>query len=120
MPRVNNDRAAVAQRVIEKVIAVATESENYNDVRADLGKLDPNSKSYLRLSDYLAKIEADRASLVTSILGMHEKAITSDWIVFVKFATQFALSYLDDASVGDVNKFRVAFPDVDVNSQDVG
>lgn len=99
MARVSNSSTDTANRMIEKVVALHSECRKYQSVSKSIAKLDPkeDSETIEMQRDYLKKIVEDRNSIVTTILGMHEKSVTKDFETFLSFARSLANEFANDS-----------------------
>lgn len=130
--RVSNDTTATANRLVEKVLVLFSDNDKYT---RSLKKLEILSKSLLyedsldgsgnlvksRIQDesadmydmtldYIKRVETDKASVVNTVLGMHEKMINKDFATFLEFAKNFAQSQLKNANVEKIAQFNKMFP----------
>src|SRR6266550_1001854 len=99
MPRISSSAKDVANRFVTKAIAL---KDAYRE-RAECVQLmedhsdDPKSLAFRTGSNGILRIDTDIDSIVNTLLGMHQKLITSDVDSFLSFVQNVAEgNFLDE------------------------
>lgn len=111
MPRVNNELTAVAGRAIDKAIDIQSAIAEAAELREVIQSSAKDSKMYKLASAALPRVLESIDSDVTTVVGMHEKLVRSDYSSVLEFVAKFAAARIDDADAKKALLFLQKFPE---------